>query len=76
MSLEVAAKLLYLFKRYYTVETILSIEQLITIYERLNEFDNVRPAQALLNFLYAGMTHKEVWRFIEPIFIRALMRLR
>lgn len=74
MSLEVAAKLLYLFKRYYTAETILSIEQLITIYERLNEFDNVRPAQALLNFLFStpGMTHKEVWRFIEPIFIRAL----
>lgn len=74
MSLEVAAKLPYLFKKYYTAETILSIEQLVTIYERLNDFDNVRPPQALLNFLFStpGMSHKEVWRFIEPIFIHAI----
>ncbi len=75
MSLEVAAKLPYLFKKYYTAETILSIEltgnHLRTVG---NDFDNVRPPQALLNFLFStpGMSHKEVWRFIRIYFIHAI----
>lgn len=77
VTVEVAAKLPYLFKRYYGEETILTVPELTTIYKRLVEFDNVRPAQALLNYLFTtpGMEKKDVWRFIEPVFILALKEM-
>lgn len=74
ITVEIASKIPKLFKEYYSEETILSIDELVLIYRRLNDFDNVRPPEAILNFLFStpGLTQKEVWRFIEPVFMKAL----
>lgn len=74
ITLEIAAKLPQAFKEYYSVETVLGVPTLASIYQRLNDFDNVRPPSALMGFLFStpGLTQREVWRFIEPVFLKAL----
>ena len=74
VTLEIATKLPQAFKQYYSEKTILGVEALSSIFQRLNDFDNVRPASALMGFLFStpGLTQKEVWRFIEPVFVKAL----
>ncbi len=74
VTLEVAQKLPHLFKEYYSADTILALEQLLVLYQRLIDFDNVRPAEALMNFLFStpGLSQRQVWEFIEPVFIKAL----
>lgn len=74
ITLEIATKIPQAFKDYYSVETIMGVEALSSIYQRLNDFDNVRPTSALMSFLFStpGLSQKEVWRFIEPVFIKAL----
>lgn len=71
---EIAAKLPILFKQYYTEESILEDEDLSVMFQRLIDFDNVRPANALINFLFStpGLTMREVWRLIEPVFVKML----
>lgn len=74
ITIEVASKLPKLFKEHYTEDTILSLEQLLVLYQRLIDFDNIRPAEALMNFLFStpGLSQRDVWEFIEPVFIKAL----
>ena len=74
---EIAAKLPILFKEYYTEEGILDDPDLSIMFQRLIDFDNVRPTNALINFLFStpGLSMKEVWRLIEPIFIKMLDEL-
>jgi len=74
VTVEIAAKLPILFKDYYTEERILEDHQLTVLYQRLFDFDNVRPSNALINFLFStpGLTMKEVWRLIEPVFLKLL----
>lgn len=74
VTAEVASKLPLLFKEYYTVETIQSVDELGWIYQRLIDFDNVRPVNALINFLFStpGLTKKQVWKYIEPVFLKML----
>ncbi|HNY84195.1 MAG TPA: metallophosphoesterase [Anaerolineaceae bacterium] len=74
VTLEIATKIPKAFKDYYSEETILGVEALTSIYQRLNDFDNVRPTSALMSFLFStpGLTQKEVWRFIEPVVIQVL----
>ena len=73
-TLELAAKLPKLFREYYTEETILQRPELRMIYRRLMDFDNVRPAGALMNFLLTtpGLHQSETWHYVEPIFLRAM----
>ena len=77
VTVEVAAKLPYLFKHYYTEQTISAIPELMSVYQRLIDFDNVRPFQALPNFLFStpGMPEVEVWNFLEPVFELALSEI-
>jgi len=74
VTCEIAAKLPILFKEYYTEEGILDDPDLSIMFQRLIDFDNVRPTNALINFLFStpGLSMKEVWRLIEPIFIKML----
>lgn len=74
---EVAAKLPFLFREYYGDVTITSHSDLMTMYQRLIDFDNVRPSNALINFLFStpGLSKKEVWEFIEPVMLKLLDNL-
>lgn len=74
---EVASRLPLFFKEQYTEERIISDPYLFILYQRLIEFDNVRPASALLNYLFAtpGIPMKETWKILEPVFIKILVDL-
>ncbi|MDD2521272.1 MAG: metallophosphoesterase [Anaerolineaceae bacterium] len=74
VTIEIAAKLPLLFKDYYGVESILAMDELRVLYKRLIDFDNLRPSNALINFLFTtpGMRKGEVWQFIEPIMLKLL----
>lgn len=74
ITIEIAAKLPILFKGYYTEKEILQDEDLSMMYQRLFDFDNVRPANALVNFLFStpGLSMKEVWRLMEPVIVKML----
>ena len=74
VTTDIAAKLPILFKEYYTEEDILKDQDLSILFQRLIDFDNVRPSNALINFLFStpGFSMKEVWRLIEPVFVKML----
>ncbi len=74
ITCEFAAKLPLLFREYYSDESIIAMPDLGLIYRRLIEFDNVRPGNALMNFLLStpGLSKAEVWKLTEPVFIRLL----
>lgn len=70
ITTDIGSRLPVAFKEFYGVRKILEANQLQRIYQRLIEFDNVRPATALLNFLFAtpGIQMKKTWEVIEPVF--------
>lgn len=74
VTLEIATKIPLAFKEYYSEAMIMRVDALSSIYQRLNDFDNVRPVTALMSFLFStpGLSQKDVWRFIEPVFIKAV----
>ena len=53
-TLELAARLPKIFKDHYSDAVILRQAPLLTLYQRIMEFDNVRPANALMNFLFSS----------------------
>lgn len=77
ITTEIAAKLPILFKEYYSEQGILADQDLSVLFQRLIDFDNVRPSNALVNFLFStpGFSMKEVWRLVEPVFVRMLDEL-
>ncbi len=74
VTTEIAAKLPILFKEYYTEKDILVDKDLSVMFQRLIDFDNVRPANALINFLFStpGLSMRDVWELIEPVFVKML----
>jgi len=74
VTVEIAVKLPVYFRNYYSEEKILRNKQLLRLYQRLIEFDNVRPSAALLNFLFStpGIRQQDTWELLEPIFILML----
>ena len=74
VTTEIAAKLPILFKDHYTEKAILEDPALSLLFQRLIDFDNVRPSNALINFLFStpGLSMRKVWRLIEPVFVRML----
>lgn len=74
VTAEIAAKMPILFKEYYSEEGILEDKDLSVMFQRLIDFDNVRPSNALINFLFStpGLSMKEVWRLMEPVFVKML----
>ncbi|MFH1446745.1 MAG: metallophosphoesterase, partial [Chloroflexota bacterium] len=73
-TVEIATKLPIIFKMHYTANKILRDENLRSLYQRLIEFDDVRPSSALLNFLFStpGIKKKETWRILEPVFVKII----
>lgn len=74
VTTEIAAKLPLIFRDFYTDTAIVSRDELMVIYQRLIDFDNVRPSNALVNFLFTtpGLNKREVWKIIEPVMVRLL----
>jgi UDP-2,3-diacylglucosamine pyrophosphatase LpxH len=74
LTLEMATRLPLEFKRYYKPDVIQNDEKLLKLYDRLIDFDNVRPSSALLNFLLTtpGITNRNTWKLLEPIFLAML----
>ena len=74
VTTEVAAKLPIIFKNHYTEERIQGNTALSLLFQRLIDFDNVRPSNALINFLFStpGLSMKKVWGLIEPVFVKML----
>jgi hypothetical protein len=71
VTIDIVSRLPYLFRRHYGDDTILASRTLRTVYERLLEFDDLRPQRAMLNYLLhmpeEGMTPERVWKTIEPV---------
>jgi UDP-2,3-diacylglucosamine pyrophosphatase LpxH len=69
VTVEIASKLPLLFREQYGDEAILSDSNLRRMYQRLIDFDNVRPNNAMINFLFStpGINRKEIWKIIEPV---------
>jgi UDP-2,3-diacylglucosamine pyrophosphatase LpxH len=74
VTMEIASKLPLLFKKQYGEEAILENKSLRRMYQRLIDFDNVRPNGAMVNFLFStpGINKKEIWQIIEPVFRKIL----
>ncbi|HOT25081.1 MAG: hypothetical protein GX415_06560 [Chloroflexi bacterium] len=72
-TLELAARLPKIFKDHYSDAVILRQAPLLTLYQRIMEFDNVRPANALMNFLFStpGLSRGDTWKYLEPVFKEA-----
>lgn len=70
ITIEFGAALPWIFVKEYGDEAILQSKNLMAIYERLMEFDDVRPTTAWLAFLFStpGVQRKETWRLIKPSF--------
>ncbi len=76
VTVEIASRLPFMFRRHHGDEKILADKSLRRIYERLLEFDDLRPQRAMLNYLM-GISEKtisdeEIWRNLEPIIIQLL----
>jgi len=71
-TLELAARLPKVFKDHYSDALILKQVPLLTLYQRIMEYDNVRPANALMNFLFStpGLSRADTWKYLEPVFKR------
>jgi len=67
---EFGTALPWLFVKEYGEEAILQDETLMPLYKRLIEFDDVRPTTAWLSYLFStpGVSKKETWEKIKPIF--------
>jgi len=74
VTMEIASKLPLLFKEQYGEEKILNDHNLRRMYQRLIDFDNVRPTGAMVNFLFStpGIKRKEIWQIIEPVLRKLL----
>jgi hypothetical protein len=76
-TIEFGASLPWLFVRKYGEEKILSDPTMLAIYQRLMEFDDVRPATAWLSFLFStpGVDEKKTWALLAPCFTEIIKNL-
>jgi UDP-2,3-diacylglucosamine pyrophosphatase LpxH len=76
-TIEFGASLPWLFFQTYGEEAILNDETLLAIYQRLMEFDDVRPATAWLSFLFStpGVEEKRTWELMKPCFTAIINNL-
>ena len=76
-TIEFGASLPWLFVRRYGAEQILNDPTLLALYQRLMEFDDVRPATAWLSFLFStpGVDEKRTWELMEPCFTDIIKNL-
>ena len=76
-TIEFGASLPWLFVKTYGKESILTDPTLLAIYQRLIEFDDVRPASAWLSYLFAtpGVDERRTWELIKPCFTEIINTL-
>ncbi len=76
-TIEFGASLPWLFVKHYGEDKILDDPTLLAIYQRLMEFDDVRPATAWLSFLFStpGVDKKMTWELMKPCFTDIVMKL-
>jgi len=77
-AIEIIYKLPYLFVAHYGVKPILEDKKLFNLYQRLVEFQDVRPQSALINYIFnsPGFTRRQIWQYLEPIILHGLNTLR
>ncbi|HEU0078408.1 MAG TPA: hypothetical protein VFQ76_12200, partial [Longimicrobiaceae bacterium] len=79
VTVEIASRLPWEFRQIHGVEKIREVPLLRNVYERLLEFDDVRPQSHLLDFLLTDPDivgkEREAWDLIEPLLRRVLTRL-
>jgi UDP-2,3-diacylglucosamine pyrophosphatase LpxH len=71
---EFGAALSQLFRQEYGEETILGSKKRMALYQRLMEFDDVRPTTAWLAYLFStpGVKKKKTWKLIKPAFTKVI----
>lgn len=76
-TLEFGAALPRYFVEIYGEEAILSDDALMALYERLMDFDDVRPTTALLAYLFStpDVKKEKTWELMEPCFTKAINAL-
>lgn len=77
-TVEFGAALPHAFKEVYGQTEIQKNKHLSALYQRLIEFDDVRPTQALLSFLFStpGVKKRKTWRLMKPCFVRIFQSLQ
>ncbi|QRN83688.1 metallophosphoesterase [Chloroflexota bacterium] len=77
ITIEFGAALPNYFVEHYGEERIISNPILMALYQRLMDFDDVRPTSALLSYLFAtpGVPKKQTWEFMLPCFTRTINAL-
>lgn len=76
-TIEFGASLSWLFVKNYGEEAILSDQTLMALYQRLMEFDDVRPTTAWLSFLFStpDVAGKRTWELMKPCFTEIILTL-
>jgi UDP-2,3-diacylglucosamine pyrophosphatase LpxH len=76
-TIEFGASLPWLYIQTYGEEAILHDKTLLALYQRLMEFDDVRPATAWLSFLFStpGVDEKHTWELMKPCFTAIINNL-
>ena len=76
-TIEFGASLPWLFIKRYGEDAILKDPVLMALYQRLMEFDDVRPTTAWLSFLFStpGVDQKRTWELMKPCFTEIINNL-
>lgn len=76
-TIEFGASLPWLFVKRYGEDAILNDQTLMALYQRLMEFDDVRPTTAWLSFLFStpGVDKKRTWELMKPCFTEVINTL-
>lgn len=80
VGVQIAARLPYEFRAHYGDERIADTPLLAKVYDRLMQFDDVRPQSALVRFLVTDPAvqgeEDEAWAAVEPVLRKILDSLR
>ena len=76
-TIEFGAALPWLFVKEYGIDQIVSSPTLMAVYQRLMEFDDVRPTTAWLSYLFStpGVTRRQTWKIMAPCFTEIINTL-
>lgn len=77
MTIEYGTSLPWLFVKEYGEEAIIESKTLTALYQRLMEFDDVRPTTAWLAYLFStpGVKKKKTWQLMKPCFTQVINNL-
>ena len=78
ITIEYGASLPWIFEQIYGEEAIQNDTHLLAMWQRLMEFDDVRPAKAWSAYLFStpGISSRKAWSLLEPCFIEIINNLR